>query len=109
VGGVLGGSGYVRDREAEFTRRGLTRDALAAELAAAAAEVGDALERLDPAALDRPYPVPPRGVAVTTRRFLIHLVSHTAFHLGQAGYLRRILTGDGATADAVAIPPLGEP
>ncbi len=109
VGGVLGGTGYVRDRDAEFARRGLTRAELAAELAAASTEVGDTLARLDPATLDRPYPAPPRGVAVSTRRFLIHLVAHTGFHLGQAGYLRRVLTGDGTTADAVAIPPLGEP
>jgi hypothetical protein len=48
-------------------------------------------------------------VEVTAQRWLIPLASHAAFHLGQAGYLRRIVTGNGATADPVSVKVLNEP
>jgi hypothetical protein len=38
------------------------------------------------------------------------LSAHLAFHLGQAGYLRRALTGDGRTSGSVGLEALaGEP
>ena len=46
------------------------------------------------------------GLQPATGRFLVHLASHLAFHLGQAGYLRRALTGDATTTGAMAIKEL---
>ncbi len=109
VGAVLGNTGYVRDRDAEFATRAGPRAAVVKTLEAAEAEVGSTLARLDDAALAMPYPKPPKGVEVTTLRWLIHLASHAAFHLGQAGYLRRIATANGATADTVSVKALNEP
>ena len=43
-----------------------------------------------------------------TGLFLAHLAAHTAFHLGQAGYLRRALTGDGRTSGALPLQSLAE-
>lgn len=102
VGAVLGASGYVRDRDAEFSRRRVPRDELKAELDLALAEVGSALAGLDDEALARPYPLEVGGKVLPTRRFLIHLATHLAFHLGQAGYLRRLLTGADAPSGAVS-------
>lgn len=109
VGAVLGRTGYVRDRDAEFNTRAGTRAEVDAALAAAEADVDQALARLDEASLAAPYPAPPKGVEVTTQRWLIHLAAHAAFHLGQAGYLRRIATGSAATADTVSVKVLNEP
>ena len=52
---------------------------------------------------------PVGGITVSTRRFLIHLATHLAWHLGQAGYLRRILTGQNVSTGAVPVPALAEP
>ena len=109
VGANLGGTGYIRNRDAEFATREGTRASVAQELAAAEAEVAATLAKLDDAALQQPYANGPKGVEVTTQRWLIHLASHAAFHLGQAGYLRRILTGNSATADTVSVKALNEP
>lgn len=109
VGAVLGNTGYVRDRDAEFATRAGSRAMVSKALEAAAADVGSTFAKLDDAALGRPFPMPPKGVDVTTQRWLIHLASHAAFHLGQAGYLRRIATANGATADAVSVKALDEP
>lgn len=109
VGAVLGNTAYVRNRDAEFNTRGLDRAAVLRELDAAIAEVASTLGALDSARMDQPYPLPVGGITVSTRRFLIHLATHLAWHLGQAGYLRRILTGQNLSTGAVPVPALAEP
>lgn len=108
AGTVLGGTGYVRDREAEFGRRSGPRTEVAAELRAARADLEAVLPGLSDAALAAPFPVAVAGVQPPTGRFLLHLAAHLAFHLGQAGYLRRALAVDGRSAGAMAIPELME-
>jgi hypothetical protein len=105
VGSVLGQTGYVRDRDAEFTRRG-SRAAVHAELDRAATVVREVLPRLSDGTLAGPYPEPVLGVTFRTRTFLLHLCAHAAFHLGQAGYLRRMLSGDGPTSGPIPLAPL---
>jgi len=51
---------------------------------------------LTPAILDAAYPEPYNGAAISTRKFLLHLLGHFNYHLGQIDYLRRFTTGDGA-------------
>lgn len=103
VGGILGGSGYARDRDAEFGVRDLPLPVVVAEVGRAIADVNAVLPGLDEAALDRPFPVQVAGTTIPTGRFLMHLAIHLGFHLGQAGYLRRILTG-GATIPGIMSP-----
>ena len=105
-GAVLGGSGYRRDREAEFSRRDVPRAELLGGLDRGAEAVHVTLARVDEAVLQAPYPETVGGVTLPTERFLLHLATHLAFHLGQAGYLRRALTGDSTTSKAVAIADL---
>ena len=109
VGAVLGGTGYVRNRDAEFATKEGSRASVVQALEAAEADVAATLAKLDDAALQKAYTSGPKGVEVTTQRWLIHLASHAAFHLGQAGYLRRIATGNNATADTVSVKVLNEP
>ncbi|HSG50429.1 MAG TPA: DinB family protein, partial [Longimicrobiales bacterium] len=88
VGTVLGGAGYVRDREREFGARDLPRDEVLARVAAAAAAVDASLVALDDARLDETFPAEfPHG-RVNTGRFLLHLSTHFAYHLGQIDYHR---------------------
>ncbi|MCE1204882.1 MAG: DUF664 domain-containing protein [Holophagaceae bacterium] len=106
VGAVLGGSGYLRQRDAEFARRSVTRAEVAALLEAAAAEVEAGLESLRAETLDQPYPQELLGHRPATARFLVHLATHLAFHLGQAGYLRRALTGEAGATGGMGIAEL---
>lgn len=110
VGAVLGQSGYVRDRDAEFSRRGVPRHAIVAELEEARSAVERALGALGDEALAGPYPIPVSGRIVSTADLLVHLATHLAFHLGQLDYHRRAVTGDRRSVDAVAstvLPPFG--
>jgi DinB superfamily len=108
IGAVLGGSGYVRDRAAEFNRRNVPRDAVLAELAAARRIVRETLPALPPARLDEPYPGDLGALRMPTGRFLLHLCAHAALHLGQAGYLRRMLTGSSESAGPLPIKDLDD-
>jgi hypothetical protein len=93
VGHVLGGSSYVRARSREFSHRGSSRAELVADLRTASAVVTEALSRVSAAQLDADYPEPLGGHTINTAQFLVHLGAHLACHLGQAGYLRRVVTG----------------
>lgn len=108
VGAVLGGTGYVRDRPHEFACRDGSRESLKAELDAAARVVRDVLSRLPEQAYLGTYPDSPvPGTDIPTRRFLLHLCSHAAMHLGQVGYLRRALTGRDESAGPASVRALG--
>ena len=106
AGTVLGATGYVRDRAAEFAQRDVPRMELLREIDAALAAVERGAARLPDAALSQPYPQPPGGFAVTTGDFLLHLVSHLTYHLGQVDYHRRLLTGEAGQIRAVALGEL---
>lgn len=101
IGTVLGGTGYVRDRDREFGDHSLSRADLVAELGRAIDAVRTVLPRLAAEQLDASFTAHRTSTPASTRRFLLHLCTHTAFHVGQAGYLRRILTGDPRSTDTV--------
>lgn len=103
VGAVLGGTGYVRNRDAEFGDRGAPRSRLLTEIDRAIQAVETGLGALSDADLERPYPESVGGVSFTTGAFLAHLATHLAYHLGQVDYHRRIVTGDGKTVRAVPV------
>jgi hypothetical protein len=108
VGAQLGATGYVRDRDAEFSDRDVPLAELERRIdqTQAAVEVTLALGVID---LDAEYPLEVAGVRLSTRTFLLHLTSHLAYHLGQIDYHRRIVTGTSDGVGAVAIPDLAAP
>jgi hypothetical protein len=107
VGAVLGGTGYVRNRDLEFRARSGRRADIARDLHHTAAVVTKTLDELAPEAVERPYPQPVADLQLPCRLFLIHLAVHLSFHLGQAGYLRRIVTGDSRSSGPVSLQALG--
>ena len=106
IGAVLGGSGYKRDRAAEFSKRDVPRSALIVELEAAIVSVGLGMSQVSESRLAEDFPEAIAGYRVVTGEWLIHLVSHLGYHLGQIDYHRRLVTGNGATVGAMAIPEL---
>lgn len=106
VGEMLGHTGYKRDRDLEFNRRSGSRAEVIAELNRARAVVRDVIPRLTDDVLSGPFPGPFPGPSVCTRLFLVHLCMHASMHLGQAGYLRRALTGDARSIGPVPMAPL---
>lgn len=94
VGALLGGSGYVRNREEEFAARDLPRAVLLEQIAEAEEAIRSTLSRLTDGQLSAEFPEPIREHRLETGEVLIHLAVHLGYHLGQMSYHRRLVTGD---------------
>ena len=106
VGAVLGRTGYVRERDREFGRRSGSRSDVKGELRAAIREVTTILPALSDEVLAVDFPEPVNGLRLRTDRFLMHLCAHAAYHLGQADYLRRAVTGENRSSGPVPLAAL---
>jgi len=107
IGAVLGGSGYVRDRDAEFSLRDLPRVKLLAELDRAERAVEGTFARLTEEDLEKPFPIETAGMRLPTALFLLQLSSHLAYHLGQVDYHRRAVAGESGSVGSLALADLG--
>ncbi len=93
IGAVLGNTGYVRDREAEFSRRGVPRVTLLEMIDQTRAMIPTTLDRLTANRLEATFPVKVFQQETSTGYMLVHLATHLAYHLGQVNYHRRLLDG----------------
>lgn len=92
IGAQLGNTGYVRNREAEFSLKNVPRSRLVTDIENCRLMVKQTLQMLTAEDLakefeqklvfDRP---------VTTEMMLMHLSTHLTYHLGQINYHRRLL------------------
>jgi DinB family protein len=92
IGRQLGGIEYKRDRPMEFTARKVAKKELVRRIAEVREIVPMVVERLSAEQMDEQFPEVIQGVPMSTRQFLIHLLGHLNWHLGEMDYLRRILT-----------------
>ena len=93
IGTVLGKTNYVRSRDVEFSTRGVSKESLLKEIDTTMQSVQKTLTTLPPSALEQIYPTEVFGKPMTTGFFLIHLIAHLNYHLGQINYHRRLLEG----------------
>ncbi len=108
VGAVIGKTGYVRNRDMEFSTRGLSRDELRDQVATAMEDVERGLDALPDSWMTEIYPVPIQEKRVRTGQFLVHLAVHLGYHLGQVDYHRRLVTQAGETVDTISVKELPE-
>lgn len=92
IGRALGGSGYIRNREAEFTQRNISRTELLDRIRETSEYVLATLGKLSESELGLEYPERVFEEKMTTGYFLVHLLAHLNYHTGQLNYHRR-LTG----------------
>jgi len=91
IGHILGKTGYIRDREAEFSTPHLSKAALSLEIGATKEAINLAFDQLDTTKMKLKYPIDVLGYEMTVQYFLFHLLSHLNYHLGQINYHRRLL------------------
>ncbi len=91
IGDTLGKHSYVRNREAEFATKNLPKQELLGQIEHTKAVVHTSLQTLRAEDLALEYPEEVLGYKMTTHFFLMHLLAHLSYHLGQVNYLRRIL------------------
>ena len=94
VGAVLGNSGYVREREKEFTDKNVPKEKLVGNIEDVIVIVKNTFEKLSADDFEKIYPVNLFQKEMTTQFFMISLVGHLNYHLGQINYHRRLLDKD---------------
>jgi DinB superfamily len=94
IGAQVGGTGYVRDREREFTEANPPAKAEAmARLDEAVGTFRRAVQGLTAEQLAAPHPTERFGAVINA---LLFVTSHFALHRGQLSYLARLVRAGGA-------------
>jgi hypothetical protein len=93
IGGVLGHSGYIRQRELEFLQKDIPKRELLRSVDETLEIVRSTLGSLKENDFENTYPLEVLDKTWITGHFLLHLLTHLNYHLGQINYHRRLLTG----------------
>lgn len=88
IGATLAHTGYVRDRDQEFTRKGVERKVLVNELEKLIPMVTETIRDLNMA---DEFPILFDHMKRSNAYLTVQLSLHLNYHLGQVNYLRRIL------------------
>ncbi len=91
IGAQLGDTGYVRQREREFSDTGLSKEDLIGKVKFTAEMVAETLDKLKEKDLEKTFPLEVMGKEWPTGFFLSHLITHLSYHLGQINYHRRLI------------------
>ncbi|MBA3693016.1 MAG: DUF1572 family protein [Acidobacteria bacterium] len=91
IGATLGETGFIRDREIEFSAKNETRQNLINEIEKTMETVKSSLNKLSNDAFDKNFPVEKHGKVVKMDFMLLHLLTHFNYHLGQINYHRRLI------------------
>ncbi|APY09512.1 DinB superfamily protein [Winogradskyella sp. J14-2] len=91
IGAVLGKTGYVRQRDLEFSLKNVSAEEMVKQIDSTIAVIETSLNSLTEEDLLLEYKQNPFKSKVSTEFFLVHLATHLAYHLGQINYHRRLL------------------
>lgn len=91
IGAILGNTGYVREREKEFSLKNIPRKELIQSIENTITVIKESLSKLTATDFEKLFPLEVFGKPLTTGFMLLHLTTHLAYHLGQINYHRRLL------------------
>lgn len=91
IGAELGQSGYVRQRDLEFSLKNVPQQELIQKIDATIQIVDQVLTSFPEEKLQEEYPLLVLQEKTSTEYFLVHLAVHLGYHLGQVNYHRRLL------------------
>ena len=91
IGAEFGNTGYIRQRELEFSLKDVPRTELIRQIKEVNTIVESALKGLTIDDLKKEYSRRVFEDTMTTGFFLVHLTTHLAYHLGQINYHRRLI------------------
>jgi len=91
IGAVLGASHYKRNRPEEFSCRNVPLADMLQQLDHVAVLIPKTIRSLSTEILETEYPEKVFDYPMTTQYFMIHLLAHLDYHLGQINYHRRLV------------------
>ncbi|HWV69033.1 DinB family protein [Chitinophaga sp.] len=90
VGAVLGKTGYIRNRDLEFSARNVPTEDLLVLISTTRRITLTVIAGLTAEDLEKTYPEKVLAGTMSTAHFLVHLSTHLNYHLGQINYHRRL-------------------
>ncbi len=90
IGAVLGHTGYVRERDKEFSLKNIPRSQMVEEISKISAVIKSTLSALPEDDLQKDFPVQINNKTSSTGFILMYLLAHFNYHLGQINYHRRL-------------------
>ena len=91
IGAEFGDTGYIRQRDLEFSLKNISRADLITQVNETIVVVENALNTITQEDLQKDYSRRVFENTMTTEYFLVHLTTHLSYHLGQINYHRRLL------------------
>ena len=91
IGAALGNTGYVRNRDEEFTIKYIPSGELINKINDTISVVNETLNNLKDEELNEEFPILFANQKISTDSMLINIVTHLNYHLGQINYHRRLL------------------
>jgi len=91
IGAVLGETEYVRNRDAEFSVKELSRKNILDEIESTITMIGPVFDSLSKDDLLKPWPNDFYGEGQSIDSVLFRLIWHMGYHLGKINYHRRLL------------------
>ena len=91
IGATLGQSGYIRNRDQEFSLKDIPQKELIKKIEDTIVVVDRVMATLKESDLQKEYPMLVLAEKTSTEYFLVHLAAHLNYHLGQINYHRRLL------------------
>ena len=91
IGAQVGKTGYIRQRDLEFSLKDVPRVELIKKIEDTIVVVDSVLDTITAEQFETIYPIEVFGHPMTTEYFLVHLAMHLDYHLGQINYHRRLL------------------
>ncbi|MEO8210566.1 MAG: DinB family protein [bacterium] len=90
-GAIIGNTGYIRQRDLEFSKKNISREELLKGVDETKSMIEKIFDELSLEDVNKIYPDDKFGENVTYGFVFSRLVSHLAYHIGQINYHRRIL------------------
>ena len=91
IGNEIGKTGYIRQRDLEFSQKNIPRTELLLQIEATIQAVNFSLDQLSNEQLNDEYPLLVWEEKTSIEYLLVHLTTHLTYHLGQINYHRRLL------------------
>ena len=91
VGAKLSHTGYVRNRDQEFTVKRVDRKIIIEQLQGLLGLIKNTISKMTQEQMESPFPIFFDKENATNDYVLIQLLLHLNYHLGQVNYLRRSL------------------
>lgn len=91
IGATLGNTGYIRERDKEFSLKNIPRTKLIEDINSVSAIIKNTLQGLTEADIEKNFPLPVNDTTTSTSFVLVYMHAHLNYHLGQINYHRRLL------------------